>query len=432
MTPLAARAPEAHACQEQLQELMQFVYAMPVAILKLGPSAEVQMLNPMATQLLQRIGLDPASLGGPALMDALSGGLSALWSRSAATVGSLLAPRRSSFHVADGSTVHLVLRVVKPDPHCTMIAIEDVSATVEQERLLHQHRQWLGLVLEQIEGYCVAMVDADGRLLAPNPSIDRMFGVNSAHGVGQGLFELFGPAPAGGGPASFAGIKTALLERSSLRIEIPLRHQSGKLIPSDVLVAPTLAEDGTIGGYVFVIRDASAEHDTKDRLLKDAQTDHLTGLFNRRGLESRIGDQAPRPSSAAAAACWIMMDIDHFKRINDSYGHSTGDDVLKQIATVLKNSARKGDILARVGGEEFLIMLPRVSLATALAAAERLRSQIEQMELMSGPHRIRVTASFGVAEQPDGGRWVETVAIADEALLNAKASGRNRSVAAGN
>lgn len=232
-------------------------------------------------------------------------------------MGSLLAPRRSSFLVADGSTVHLVLRVVKPDPHCTMIAIEDVSATVEQERLLCQHRQWLGLVLEQIEGYCVAMVDADGRLLAPNPSIDRMFGVNSAHGVGRGLFELFGPAPASGGPASFAGIKTALLERSSLRSEIPLRHQSGKLIPSDVLVAPTLAEDGTIGGYVFVIRDASAEHDTKDRLLKDAQTDHLTGLFNRRGLESRIGDQVSRPSSAAAAACWIMVDIDHFKRITD-------------------------------------------------------------------------------------------------------------------
>lgn len=78
MTPLAPRAPEAHACQEQLQELMQFVYAMPVAILKLGPGAEVQMLNPMAAQLLQRIGLDPASLGGLALMDALSAGLSAL------------------------------------------------------------------------------------------------------------------------------------------------------------------------------------------------------------------------------------------------------------------------------------------------------------------------------------------------------------------
>jgi diguanylate cyclase (GGDEF)-like protein/PAS domain S-box-containing protein len=328
--------------------------------------------------------------------------------------------------------VHLVLRLIRPDPRCTMISLEDVSATVEQERLLYQHRQWLGLILEQIEGYCVAMLNTEGCLLAPNPSIERMFGANSAQLVDQCLLGALGPAQSGVDLISFSSIKRTLRERSSTRLEIALRHRSGKIIWGDVLVARTLGQDQAISGYVMFIRDASIQHAAQQALVKDAQTDPLTGLFNRRGLESNMHGQPDRPKGSACVASWIMMDIDHFKDINDSHGHAAGDDVLRQVASVLKNSAREGDIVARVGGEEFLIMLPGASLATALAASERLRRQIENSEMVSGLHRLRVTASFGVAEQAGSERWVETVAMADEALLIAKTSGRNRCVTAGN
>jgi diguanylate cyclase (GGDEF)-like protein/PAS domain S-box-containing protein len=419
-------------CRQKLRELQQFVYMMPTAVLKLGPGGEIEMLNPMAVQLLQRVGIDPASLSGLSVLDALSSGLSEAWAGSRDKIGPVSQPLHSTFQPNDAPAVHLVVQTTRPDLHCTMVSIEDVSATVEEGHLLHQHRQWLGLVLEKLEGYCVAMVTTEGLLLAANPSIDRMFGITSVNSAGQGLFELLGPVQAGGNTASFTEIKTALLNRGSLRFDLALHHHSGKLIWGDILVSPTMGEDNSINGYVFVIRDASKQHDAHISLVKDAQTDPLTGLFNRRGLESSVGDRAMTSSSAVPLACWIMMDIDHFKSVNDTYGHSVGDDVLKQVARLLKNSAREGDIVARIGGEEFLIMLPGVSLATALVAAERLRNLIQDSKLISGSDHIRVTASFGVAEQACGERWAKTVAAADEALSRAKASGRNRSVTAEN
>jgi len=419
-------------CSQKLRELQQFVYMMPTAVLKLGPAGEVQMLNPMAAQLLQRVEINPASLNGLSILDALSSGLSEAWAANRAKIGPVSEPLHSTLQLKGAPAVHLVVRVIRPDPHCTMVSIEDVSATVEEGHLLHQHRQWLELVLEKLEGYCVAMVTAEGLLLAANPSIDRIFGITSVNSVGQGFFELLGPVQSGSNTVSLADIKTALLDRGSLRFDMALHHQSGKLIWGDILVSPTMAEDNSVNGYVFVIRDASKQHDAHISLVKDAQTDPLTGLFNRRGLESSVGDQAMISSSAGPLVCWIMMDIDHFKRVNDTYGHSVGDDVLRQVARLLKNSAREGDIVARIGGEEFLIMLPGVSLVTALVAAERLRHQIQDQKLISGSDQIQVTASFGVAEQACGERWAKTVVAADEALSRAKASGRNRSVTAEN
>jgi diguanylate cyclase (GGDEF)-like protein/PAS domain S-box-containing protein len=419
-----------HDLEQQVEELLQFVYLMPVAIIKLGRTGAVEMLNPMAVQLLESLDIDSGGSTGPAIMDALSAGLSAAWDAALDAVGPVVPPLRTSFRLTDGRPLHLVLRVVKPDERCTMLAIEDVTATVEQERALQRNRQQLGFVLERIEGYCVAMLDDGGQLAEWNPSIDRMFGAEGVGLVGAPLSHLLRPPHEVEGFPPFAEVRESVQRDGLYRREAPVRHVGDKVTWGDLVVMPTVDGDGVTSGYVVVIRDVSEQHGTQERLRIEAMTDPLTGLLNRRGLASNVERLSRAPAGSGTVASWIMLDIDHFKRVNDTHGHDGGDAVLKHVAAMLTAFAREGDVVARLGGEEFVVMLPGAGLAAALAAAERLRARIEQSEPNAGGTPLRITSSFGVAVQHPGTPWGVAVQAADEALYRAKEGGRNRVVAA--
>jgi len=162
------------------------------------------------------------------------------------------------------------------------------------------------------------------------------------------------------------------------------------------------------------------------RLENVAATDSLTGLLNRHAFEL-IYDQAVHEAKRAQTPIAMMlMDIDHFKNINDNFGHLTGDRVILRIAHMLENSLRSGDVLCRWGGEEFLILLKNTSLEAAQNVAEKLRQTIaaENFQLSSKPYRI--TGSFGVAEFCPAESLVHFFARTDKALYRAKSAGRNR------
>lgn len=162
-------------------------------------------------------------------------------------------------------------------------------------------------------------------------------------------------------------------------------------------------------------------------LRAQAETDGLTGLFNRRTLEG-IAQSQPSTGSTDQAVCLILLDIDHFKAINDTYGHPTGDRVLIQAAGLLRSLLRSGDVVARFGGEEFAILIPGndVSAAAAIAEKTRLAIQRETFTTSEGAP-FKVTASFGVAGGHRGERtWPQLFQQADEALYRAKSEGRNR------
>ncbi len=127
----------------------------------------------------------------------------------------------------------------------------------------------------------------------------------------------------------------------------------------------------------------------------------------------------------------IMLDVDHFKQFNDTFGHEAGDLVLKHVASVLLDHARETDVASRYGGEEFALILPGVSLANGAERAESLRQAIRQIHLVHRGHTLgTVTASFGVAAYPDNGvQWADIVNTADRALYQAKNEGRDRVVA---
>jgi diguanylate cyclase (GGDEF)-like protein len=157
-----------------------------------------------------------------------------------------------------------------------------------------------------------------------------------------------------------------------------------------------------------------------------AITDALTGLFNRRHLMTVLSRETLRARRHEAPYVILMMDVDHFKAYNDTFGHQAGDDVLTRVGVVLGQVVREVDVAARYGGEEFLVLLPETRIEEGERVAERIRGFIENE--FSGPEENRrVTVSIGVAAYPSDGETLEAlIASADAALYRAKQRGRNR------
>ncbi len=164
---------------------------------------------------------------------------------------------------------------------------------------------------------------------------------------------------------------------------------------------------------------------------KEAQTDALTGLINRRGLTRAFEAQRVKAGRNRTAFSVILLDLDHFKRVNDTFGHLVGDSLLRGIARILKTRLRSKDIAARYGGEEFLLLLPETELAGAKAAADKIQKSLASKEWKvkeSGQSMGIVTASMGIAVYSDGESQEDLIQRADQALYVAKQTGRNKVV----
>lgn len=173
--------------------------------------------------------------------------------------------------------------------------------------------------------------------------------------------------------------------------------------------------------------------DEKSRLEKLSLTDFLTGVYNIRYFYHRIIEEFSRSQRYALPISCLMLDIDHFKKVNDKFGHKTGDLVLKEFAQLLKKKSRKSDVFARYGGEEFIMLLPQTSSEGALAEAERIRRIIEKYKFKSLKNKGGLTVSIGISTSPDDriSTHDDLISFADQALFVAKNDGRNRVVSFG-
>jgi diguanylate cyclase len=164
---------------------------------------------------------------------------------------------------------------------------------------------------------------------------------------------------------------------------------------------------------------------------KEAQTDSLTGLINRRGLEKRFELERIRAKQNTLPFSIIMVDLDHFKKVNDTYGHLVGDSLLRGVARILKLQLRRNDIAARYGGEEFLILLPETDLVGAGAVAGKIQRGLSTKEWKlkeSGQSMGQITVSMGISVYAMNESGNDMIKRADDALYMAKSSGRNQVV----
>lgn len=181
-------------------------------------------------------------------------------------------------------------------------------------------------------------------------------------------------------------------------------------------------------GRVWFFRDITARKRVEHALEQLAQHDPLTGAANRRHFFERAAEELARARRHGDALSLVMLDLDHFKRINDHWGHAAGDRVLQAFAAGVRSLLRREDLFGRIGGEEFVVLLPATGPEGALLLAERLRGDTEGLELEENGERVSVTTSAGVATLGAGDASMDALLQrADEALYAAKRAGRNRS-----
>lgn len=189
---------------------------------------------------------------------------------------------------------------------------------------------------------------------------------------------------------------------------------------------------GELVEFVGIARDVTDRLDLIDKLAQQANHDDLTGLANRRFLMQQARLELARAIRYQYPLSLLMLDIDHFKKVNDDYGHLSGDMVLKQLGKELKLFLREHDLVGRIGGEEFVMLLPETSLEEANVIAERLRLSVEKLTfLVLHEQTIKLTVSIGVASATETEQHLDKIwQTVDERLYEAKTTGRNRVVTA--
>ena len=293
--------------------------------------------------------------------------------------------------------------------------------------LRESEEKFRGLVSQSLVGIVII---EDGRFSYSNAKFDEIFGYSAEEIRGLGPLDI---AIESDRPLMAENIRKRLsgeVERAEYVIRAA--RKNGTVI--DVEIQGQVMEIGgklaLISLFMDVTERTRAEREVQalqETLREQSTRDPLTGLHNRRYLEETLGRELILAERNGHPVSLIMGDLDHFKSVNDRYGHLGGDEVLRTFGDLMKRHARGSDIYCRYGGEEFLLVLPQMPANTAAERAEQLRIAMAAGPVPFGTSQITVTASFGVATFPHDGRTGdELIAAADSALYVAKATGRNR------
>ena len=285
------------------------------------------------------------------------------------------------------------------------------------------------------------VVDDKGRVVDINPAALTALSIDSGRAIGLPLVEVL--------PQWSDSIMrlhgAASVESARYEVTVAIEGEGRTY---DLSVAPIKSGRGETAGHLLLLRDISTHSEVREayqraninlqeqlthvedlqvQLREQATRDSLTGLFNRRYLEETLHAALASARREHYPVSMIMLDIDHFKQINDTWGHDVGDRVLREVSALLKAQVRAGDIACRYGGEEFIVVLPNASPDVAYRRAEAIRKACRSMRVLEGVNTITCTVSLGVASSPMNAQTAqELTRAADGALYVAKANGRNR------
>jgi diguanylate cyclase (GGDEF)-like protein/PAS domain S-box-containing protein len=321
-----------------------------------------------------------------------------------------------------------------------LIFFANVTLRKEEELRLLQLTQ----AVEQSPA-SVVITDLEGKISYVNPKFTTL--------TGYSLEEVLGKNPkiiqSGHTPReTYQAMWQALRAGQAWSGELLNKKKNGDFYWELEIIAPARDHAGQIINYIAVKEDITQRKQAEqalqkanqqlernlqeiqklqDSLREQAIRDPLTGLYNRRFLEEAIEREFHRAARLAQPLSLVMLDIDHFKTVNDTYGHAAGDVCLVALAQLLADNVRKSDIVCRYGGEEFLLMLLDTGLESAVQHAEKIRSLFETTEIVFEGKPIKATISLGMAAYPAHGKnHEEVIKKADQALYAAKNAGRNR------
>jgi len=293
------------------------------------------------------------------------------------------------------------------------------------ERSLHESQELFRAIVESV-GDLVAVLDVNGRRIYNNPSYRSLFRDKDIREGSSSFHEIH--------PDDRERIKNVFRKTVETGIgqcaefRFVLRDGSVRHMESDG--RPIRDAEGKVSKIVVVSRDITEQKRLEADLREMAATDILTGLPNRRHFLAQLDQEIARVTRIEEhKASVLMIDVDHFKRVNDNHGHTTGDHVLRHISGLMRQTLRRVDTLGRIGGEEFAVILPGAELSAAQGFAERVRKKIADSPALYDNQPIPLAISVGVTEISPGDASADKVLMrADRALYRAKEGGRNQVV----
>lgn len=278
----------------------------------------------------------------------------------------------------------------------------------------------------------IYFVDNQRTITYWNKAAERLSGFTSREILGKHCFaNILDHCDGTGKQLCFNGcpLHATLEDGVTREADVYLRQKNGLRRPVSVRVAPVKNEDGEIIGAVEIFSDNSSKLAVLEELqqVRDvAYLDELTGVCNRRSLDERLRAKHLDFLQEKVIFGISMIDIDHFKRVNDTYGHLAGDVVLKMVAKVLARASRSFDIIGRWGGEEFLVLFSNIDKEMIFEICDRHRVLIEKSFVVNKGEHLSVTASFGCTLAKEGEEIKDVIDRADKLLYQSKKNGRNQ------
>lgn len=306
------------------------------------------------------------------------------------------------------------------------IELSRINRTVEEKNVLLQQAYekyfWLAENMDDV----IWVLNPDGKFVYISPSITKLRGYSAEEVMNQTIWD----AICIGSQQQVQNIMLSEIkavrkgerpELQTLRIEQPCRD--GSTVWTEVNVRLVVDENNGDKRFIGISRNITQALAYEKQLEKLALTDQLTGLYNRHKLDEILEQQQELANRYKTAYAVMILDIDHFKQVNDTFGHHVGDSTLMEFAQIMSDSTRQTDIIGRWGGEEFLIIVPHADKVSLLKMAEKLRENIEKHHFTTVE---QITTSIGIAIHNQGDTLSCVLTRADEALYRSKEEGRNR------
>jgi diguanylate cyclase (GGDEF)-like protein/PAS domain S-box-containing protein len=283
------------------------------------------------------------------------------------------------------------------------------------------HPQLLAAIVEA-SADAISSRTLDGTLLTWNKGAEKVYGYTAEQAIGRNEIMLFPES----GEAETAEIDARLLRGESIvDLESVRKRKDGSLVQVSLNIAP-LIEKGRVVRICSIARDITARKDADQQIRRMAHFDPLTGLPNRILLIDRLTQSLAVSQRNHSRTGVMFMDLDHFKDVNDRLGHHIGDQLLQQVAGRVQDSIREVDTVSRVGGDEFIIVLPELRQCEDAATIARKMLSLVAGEYIVAGQRLLVTPSIGISIYPDHGRDPSLlIRLADKAMYDAKQAGRN-------
>ena len=426
----------------ELQALLKFLYIAPVGIIQATLDGEITLINPMAANLLMPLQADGTLVNLFTALDPTISELKELVQNHRASSGLIckslrLNPFYRAQRKSERQTYELTL--IKVDAEILMAVLTDVTDIVKREEQIRLGAAWYNALLNEQLNYGVIDLDEHGLVMTWSAEMEMLTGFSERQVIGSSCEALFSQE------SNFSKRLPDLLYEANqsgwtLQNDWCVTAESRKFWSSYIISASQFSpldekqpadKNAALktknAAFVLLLRDINDHADTTSRMIHASSSDHLTGILNRRAFFDLAEIEIRRWARAPRSLCLLAIDADFFKKVNDQFGHGVGDTVLKSMTAAITACMRETDIAARIGGEEFAVLLPHTDLKDACNLAERIRAAVEKIVIVIDDQHVNLTVSIGVAQMSSNIKEVENLMkLADGAMYCAKNLGRNR------